>query len=133
MYDNKMVHISAEEANKRILELKKDKDIFTVVLDGKEISNWKEYINIVRKTYKFPTIEDNYDGYRDWMEDLSWLNKNGYALFIHNFSKFLSGEPKTKEIVMDLFENYILLWWAEEADLYWYKGATKPFNIYLID
>lgn len=87
MYDNVMIHLSKEEADKKIAELKDNSSVFTVVLDGEKIPYWRNYIRIVEKEYRFPTKNDNFDGYYDWMCDLSWLGKKTVTLCLYSISR----------------------------------------------
>ena len=133
MYDNVMIHLSQEEAEKKIAQLKDNSNVFTVVLDGAKIPDWRNYIRIVEKEYRFPTKNDNFDGYYDWMCDLSWLGENeGYALFIFNFEKFPARDPYSKNIVLEIFYN-LLGWWSVETERCAERGSSRPFNVYLID
>ena len=131
MYNNKVAYISEQQAKDLITTLKQDKGYHIGVIDGIFSKTWLEYLEQIRLQYKFPTKEDVFEGYLDWMEDLSWLNKNAFALFIFNYNDFLSKEPQNKKIVMEMFTE-ILNWWSTDADKYWNEGMTRPFNVYLV-
>ncbi len=130
---NQIYYISDTQKNSIIAKLKINTANHIAIIDGQNTQTWEEYLQQVRKIYKFPTKESVFDGYRDWMQDLSWLNKETFSLFITNFNLFMRKEPINKKIVMDLFLDAILPWWERDVELYCVDGKTKPFNVYLID
>jgi hypothetical protein len=108
--------------------------VFLVVLDGKEIKSGNDYILHIQSLFKFPTsCIDNWDGYLDWIRDLSWLNKEEYILVINNFLQFLKDDIAMKQDIISLFEEVILPFWQEEVERVVVDGKPKPFNVYLID
>lgn len=130
---NQIYYISDTQKNSLIAELKTNTANHIAIIDGQNTQTWEDYLQQVRKIYKFPTVESVFDGYRDWMQDLSWLNKETFSLFITDFNLFMCKEPINKKIVMDLFLEAILPWWEKDVELYCADGKTKPFNVYLID
>lgn len=132
MHNNKISYISKKQAEELIMTLNYDNSHHIGIIDGKNAKTWLEYLDLIRQQYHFPTNEDVFDGYLDWMEDLSWLSKNAFSIFIFHYKSFLSKEPKNKKIVMEMFDE-LISWWSKDADIYWEKGKTKPFNVYLIN
>ena len=94
-----------------------DKTSLEVEIDGSKISNWKDYVNVIGEKLNFPEIDryPKYDGYSDWMRDLSWLNQELMIIKIRHYTEFMKNNLKEKEIFFDLV-NDIIEYWREE---YW--------------
>lgn len=133
MIKNNIYYVSKQQAEEKLNDLKKDQMAHIGIIQGMTAKTWKDYLTQIRMQYLFPTIEDVFDGYSDWMEDLSWLNKDSYSLFIFDYELFMSKEPKNKKIVMSMFLEDILPWWDTDVTKYCVGGEVKPFNVYLID
>lgn len=134
MHDNKIFYISHEKADQKLQELKKRDDIFIVVLDGRKIKNWNDYIQVMTKEFHFPTFEArNFDGYTDYMTDLMWIDKNAFALFILDYDEFMKEDLRLKKAVMNWFLTDILFWWSEDVEVHCMEGESKEFNIYLVN
>ena len=103
------------------------------IIDGKENKDWDSYIKTIRKIYRFPTIEDNYDGYLDWMTDLSWLGADSFILIFFNYDELLSNDLVCRKIILDKFSDYILPWWDGEVEKYMVGGEKKDFNIFIVE
>ena len=82
---------------------------------------------------EFPIPAKGLDGYLDWITDLSWLNRDGYALIIKNYNCFMSEDLRKKEIVMESFGKTVLPWWENEVERCVVEGKAKSFNVYLVE
>ena len=106
------------------------------IIDGKDNRDWNSYIKTIEELYKFPTKDDNYAGYDDWMCDLSWFDVDEFVdefvLFIINYDEFLSDDLKIKNIVMEGFKDSILPWWDEDVEKYVVEGRKRKFNVFII-
>ncbi len=102
-------------------------------LDGNEIHDWSDYAKAIEVLMEFPTTCTIFDVYLDWIRDLDWLNADGYALIIKNFSSFLNQDSEARDDVIHTFFEYVLPWWEEEVKHCVVGGEPKPFNVYLID
>lgn len=128
---NEIKFITEKELEGLTKEMNKKRHL--AVIDGKEIPNWDSYIKIIEKIYMFPMKNDNYDGYNDWMRDLSWFDEEEFILCIVNYKSFLSNDEKSKKIVMELFRDYILPWWDGEVEKYCVGGEKRSFQVLLIE
>lgn len=111
----------------------KNNKYYVAVVDGKENQDWNSYRDTIERLFRFPTTQNNYDGYSDWMRDLSWFDVDGFILFILNYDEFLSNDLLTKEIIMNMFRNTILPWWEEDVEKYVVGGEKKYFNIFIVE
>ena len=105
---------------------------YIVIIDGKENKDWDSYRDTIERLFKFPTKKNNYDGYSDWMRDLSWFDVDEFALFIINYDEFLSDDLKSKKIIMNMFRDTILPWWDEDVEKYVVEGRKRKFNVFII-
>ena len=133
MFNNTIYYISKEEAENKIRELTSDKSVHVAIIDGNKAKTWKQYLKQIETVYDFPTKDDNFDGYSDWMCDLDWLKRDSYALFIMNYDDFMRNEPENKKRVMLMFLDSILPWWQHDVELYCVEGKPKQFNVYLVN
>lgn len=132
MYENKIHYISKQSADEKIQNLQFDPQHHIGIIYGNKAKTWLSYLVQIREQYKFPTIEEVFDGYLDWMEDLSWLNKEAFSMFIFDYKQLLCVEPNNKKIVMEMFDD-ILVWWSTDIEKYCVEGQPKPFNIYMVE
>ena len=133
MFKNKICKLNNNDVM-RVLE-SIDRDVFVVEIDGKHMQSWPDFCLDIEKRMNFPTscADHNYDGFVDWMRDLQWLSRKEYAIVIYDFSSFMMYDVKMKELIIELFEDAILPWWQEEAELYSTFAKFTPFNVYLVD
>ena len=129
---NKILYISKQAAERKIKYLKTCENIHVAIIDGRKAKTWKDYLRQIETLFQFPTTNDNFDGYTDWMQDLSWLNKDAYALFIWDYDEFMCIEENNKKVVMSIFSEQILPWWQQDVELYCVGGKPKEFNVYLV-
>lgn len=126
---NKIEIVSKERLEKII---NKNSKYHIAIIDGKKNKNWDCYRDTIEELYKFPTKHNNYDGYSDWIRDLSWINADGYILGIINYDDLLSDDLVCKNIIMKLFRKTILPWWDKDVEKYVVGGEKRPFNIYIV-
>lgn len=133
---NKIYYVSSIEINEIKEKLKEDNMLFVVDIDGGSIQNKEEFLVTLSSLFKFPRpiqLKGAYtDAFLDWMRDLDWLCKNGYALIINNFNNFIKFDQTLKEEIINLFEETILPFWEEEVIHTVVEGEAKPFNVYLV-
>ena len=112
---------------------KNSNDCYIAIIDGKENKDWNSYRDTIERLFKFPTKKNNYDGYSDWMRDLSWIESDSFILCITNYDDFLSTNLEEKKIIMNMFQNTILPWWDEEVVKFVVDGERKKFNIFIVE
>ena len=135
--ENKVYYVSKMKISENIKNLREDSTIFVVEIDGSTIQNEEEFLVTMSSVFHFPrpiTLRGAYfDVFNDWMRDLDWLGKSGYALIINNFNKFIKNDQTLKKMIIDLFEELILPFWEEEVIHTVVEGQAKPFNVFLVD
>ncbi|BBI33836.1 barstar family protein [Cohnella abietis] len=103
-------------------------------ISGAYIQTWEEYVTEIQSKFIFPTAcIDSMDRYLDWIRDLDWLGKDGYALIIYDFSEFLKNAPKLKQEIVADFTDIILPFWQEEVEEVVVGAKAKAFMVYLVD
>ena len=112
---------------------KNDNNYHVVVIDGKENQDWDSYKKSIEKLFKFHSPIVNLPSYVDWMQDLMWLNVDGFILGITNYDKFLSKDLRYKEWVMESFRDVILPWWEEDVEKHCVGGEKKYFGVFIIE
>lgn len=120
---NKIETINIEYLNE--LVNRNNSNCHIAIIDGKENKNWDSYIKTIENLYRFPTKDDNYDGYSDWMRDLSWLEADSFILIIFNYDDLLSNDLLSRKIIINMFRNTILPWWDGEVEKYVVGGEKK--------
>lgn len=130
---NKVIYIDKSELQNIKKKVNDNDNIFYVEVDGRECSCLKEYLAYISNKLDFPIAAKGYDGYADWMADLSWINSDNIVFVIENYKEFLHCDIEAKKIILDLFERSILPWWEGEVCNYVVGGETKEFLVYLVD
>ncbi|MCL2772354.1 MAG: barstar family protein [Oscillospiraceae bacterium] len=112
---NKIYNISSEDLSKIKENFSTDKTLFVAEIDGKEIKILKDYFDKINTIFDFPIPARGFDGYLDWMTDLDWLEKDGYAMVIYNHSEFMKNDLKSKTKIIKYFEDTVLPWWEKDV------------------
>ena len=137
-------YVTADEIEK--IKNEKLTDCFVAELDYRDINNEKDYLNKMGEIFRFPVFEGqaghSWDGYFDWMTDLSWgydeewmdKTRNGYNLIIYNCSKngYAKRFDKLLRDIIDSFVYDILPWWNKDVESCVVEGKPKSFNVYLV-
>ncbi|WP_019555607.1 barstar family protein [Propionispira raffinosivorans] len=113
--------------------MEKEDSLYIAEINGNDIQNLHDYLNVVNRVFKFPIPARGLDGYLDWMTDLDWLKKEGYVLIINYFGSFLKNDPNLKSKILSTFIDNILPFWQDEVTRVVVEGKTKSFTVYLID
>ena len=130
---NEILKITKTESSTLKQELQKQEGVWIGEIDGENIKTLEDYLDKVNQLCGFPIPAKGLDGYLDWIRDLSWLRKDGYAIIIYDANKFLSEDSRIKNIVIKSFEDIVLPWWESDVERYVVEGKAKPFNVYLVD
>ncbi|MCL2013116.1 MAG: hypothetical protein FWG75_10070 [Cystobacterineae bacterium] len=131
--ENRLLYVSAEEMEALKPVLQADPSLFLAEIDGNMATHLSAYLSWASKRFGFPRPASKIDAYNDWMRDLSWLEKEGYALIIYNYKNFLQQEWAHKKAIMEEFVETILPWWQGEIEKFCVGGKAKPFNVYAVD
>ena len=125
--------VTLAEMEELLKELRQDDSLHIAEFQGSEIKNYRSFEDTMWETLQFPLPQyKNFDGYSDWIRDLSWLEKEGYVLVIYDYDDFLSEDKQAKTDIVFHFINRILIWWKRDVEKCVVEGRTKPFNIYLV-
>ncbi|MGF6907418.1 barstar family protein [Fusobacterium sp. PH5-44] len=106
---NKIIKLNdKKELYKSISKIKTS--YFKSEFDGKKIQNWEDYIKAIGDAFNFPKFSryPTYDGYIDWMKDLSWIKYDTILLIINNYNDFMKNNEKEKINFFEMIE-WILL------------------------
>jgi len=130
---NAIHYVSFEEL--QTIKAKTPDGFYVVELDGSQIQTEQEYFSYAWKAFNFPPMpRHSWNGYDDWIRDLTWLNdKVGFVVIFLNFTKFLKNAPETKKEVIDDFNEIVLPFWEHEVEECVVGGTPKPFNVYIVD
>lgn len=132
-FKNKIINTATSQIIKIKEEAQKN-NFFIAEIDGATIHSWQEYATTIGKIFKFPNpCTDSIDRYLDWMRDLDWLRKDGYALIIYNYGTLLHNAPQLAHEIVEDFKVAILPFWQEEVTHVVVEGKPKPFIVYLVD
>lgn len=89
---------------------------FIAHINGTQCKNSKSFFDNIWKALDFPYPEyKNWDGYLDWIRDLSWIQETAVTIIIDNYNDFLSEEPEYKECFIIDIQNTIFPYWTTEG------------------
>jgi len=89
--------------------------------DLKSIKGKHNFLNVLAKAAGFPPeFGANWDALADALCDLSWHDKAGYVLVLHNVSDTLGLSANDREIALDIFADTVVYW----------RQRKKPFWIF---
>ena len=88
------------------------KNLIEIIIDGSKIEKWEDYIKIIGEELDFPECDryPTYDGYSDWMRDLSWIDRSLIIIKIKNYKEFMIKNLKEKEIFLRIAERIVEEW-----------------------
>lgn len=130
---NKVINISLLELKSIREKLIADDRVFFVELNGDAVKTISDYLAIISKSMYFPIPSRAFDGYYDWMQDLSWINKDRIVCVINQYSKFLSEDIEARDKIISGFKDVILPWWENDVMKHVVNGKTKAFQVYLVE
>lgn len=131
--ENKIYYISLKEMADIKKTLEEDPSLYVAEMNGRNIQQLQNFLDAISEKFHFPFPSRSLDSYNDWMRDLDWINKDGYALIIYNYKDFLNQDLSSRKAVINGFNKLILPWWKGEVEQCIVDGKAKPFNVYLID
>lgn len=114
-------------------KFRKDKDMFMVEIEGKDIKNLQEYFSCISELCMFPTISRSWSSYEDWMRDFCWIEQKKITIIIYNFKYFMQSDIQARNEIIEDFEELIFPWWESEVLQFEVGGETKEFMVYLVD
>ena len=111
------------------------KNAYLVEIDGRQIKTIQEYLKVVSEKFNFPEEPSHvkWDGYLDWIRDLSWLeNYSSFAIIIYNYENFLSKDEKKKKAIIEDFVDVIIPYWENKIIEVTKGGKPKAFSVYIL-
>ena len=131
--NNKIVYVTTKEVREIKEKAIQDKDVFLAEIKGAEIETEEEYVKAMANAFFFP---NNFHSmkmgwFRDYICDLMWIEQKEIIVVIRDYELMLVNETKTKEIIMDDFEEIILPWWEGEVVGHMVGVGPRKFSIYL--
>lgn len=131
---NELLYVDSKKIEEIKKNLKSNKDVFIVELNGENIQSWRDYISEIQKKFQFPTnCFDSVDRYLDWIRDLEWLNKESFVVIINSASSFLKDDAELKKQIISDYVDTILPFWQSEVQRVVVEGKRKTFMVYLVD
>jgi hypothetical protein len=130
--ENQIRRVTKQQYEKIVAEVK-GTSIFVGELDGREIHDLDDFLDMVWVVFQFPVGYKSPDGYLDWIRDLDWLGAEGYIFTIFDIKSFMDRDPHYREIILGTFESMVIPWWSEDVEKYVVEGKAKPFNVYFVD
>lgn len=131
--ENKIIHITSNEFKLVQKILARNDQVFLAEIEGKGIATLSEYFLAISDLCHFPIPARSWDGYEDWMTDLTWIDKKNIVIVIKNFQNFMHSETSSKNKVIKNFQNSIIPWWERDVMKYVVHGEFKTFKVYLVD
>ena len=101
-----------------------------MTLHMKYIHTWEQFAEALGNAFQLPIRNEGFDGTKDWMEDLEWLNKYAYKLVLFDFFKLENSEFKA---LLIKFLTCIVEWWEKDIVQYCVNGESKSFEVYLVE
>lgn len=75
-----------------------NKNELTIIINGTQANTDKGFLEIIYEKLNFPFLQHaNWDGYLDWMRDLSWIIEENINIIVYNWQDFLSSAKISKE------------------------------------
>lgn len=103
-------------------------------LDGKEIKNWNDYINLITPLFKIEKLEYGYNQHIDNMSDRDYyLKVNSILLIVHNYDEFMKSNRKDKMLFEEAYREDLLPWYDSEIVKCKVEGKRVDFNVLLIE
>lgn len=108
-------------------------DSFVVCIDGRQIGNYHDFINVMQREFHFPRdCCGSIDRYLDWMRDLSWITENEIIIRIEYALAFMRSNPQEKQLILDDINDIIMPFWEQDAANVIVDGVRKSCRLLLI-
>ena len=108
-------------------------DCFLVEICGKECETSEQFYKSVSEIMSFPIASKSFDGFFDWIRDLTWIAPKRIAFIIYNFEAFMNRDKEKRAFLMSAFRDDILPWWESEVEDYVVEGTPRHFDVYLVE
>ena len=131
--ENKLMKVNKEELNESINKI--GKEYFKVKIDGKKIQNWNNYIKNIGDSFNFPRVSryPNYDGYSDWMRDLTWIPSDIIVLIIDDYESFMKDDEDEKNKFLDMITIILQCRNERRKNKNFSEKMKKTLLVYLVN
>ena len=130
---NKILYLSFDRFEKIKQYIQEDEDCFLVEIYGKECKTADQFYKKISQIMSFPITAKSFDGFFDWIRDLSWIIPSKIVFVIDNFDLFMLQDTKERSYLLTAFHEDILPWWEEEVKQHVIGGLPRKFDVYLVD
>jgi len=130
---NKILYLSFDKFEKIKRHIQEDEDCFLVEIYGKECKTADQFYKKISQIMSFPITAKSFDGFFDWIRDLSWIIPRKIAFVIYNFELFMLQDTKERSYLVSAFCEDILPWWEAEVKQHAVGGLPRKFDVYLVD
>lgn len=112
---------------KHCSELPSLSDEYIAIIDGNVAKTSEEFFLCIWEQLRFPYPQyRNWDGYVDWMRDLSWIKEDKIAIIIFNYDKFLENDKEKRRFFSFDLNEVVFSYWAETTE------NKKEITVYCI-
>lgn len=78
-----------------------------------------EFFQASARTMNFPDyFGNNWDGFSDCIDDLSWFSADGYILLYTQLDNFANNDPSEWSIALDIFQEVVESWKETDTPMY---------------
>ena len=100
-----------------------EEEYYVAVLEGARNKTIKSFLDEIGKAFKFPSYYGkNLSALNECLNDLEWIDKPNYILFIEDYEKFLSKESKDDKVHILGLLNEASRQWANVPN---YEGEDE--------
>lgn len=131
--NNNIYHLSFTQFAAVKRRLQENGNCFLAEIYGKDCETSTQFYKSVSEIMSFPIASKSFDGFFDWIRDLTWIVPKRIAFIIYNYESFMNKDKEKRAFLMSAFRDDILPWWESEVKQYVVEGTPRQFDVYLID
>ena len=128
-----IIYINQASADEILSDLKNAPNTFYVEIDGRKCKVSLDYLTEMSVKFQFPIPSKGYDGYLDWIRDLTWIEEENIVIVINYFKDFLCDDQRDKQFVLESFREIVFPWWESEVCEHMVEGKPRSFMVYVVE
>ena len=132
---NRIVYVNEQEADAVKAEALQKENVFFAELDGRSIQTEADYVRemelVMNCPYEKSDMYLKLGWYHDWICELLWLGEKDVVLLLRGYDFMLRNNEKTKNRIVEDFEEITLPWWEGEVIGHMVGGKPRSFMVYL--